>query len=1006
MASIPENMRHLPVYITETDQGGPWLDVDSGWVRQAYAEIDAWNQQPNNQQIRALALFRWPKLDRWSISGKTGVMEDFRKALREDYRWQGSGVEIDLRKQSVRYGQEIPVQKPAKPKTPPHRAEWLDDRFPARLPAGQVVTVPITVKNNGTEPWTPGGDHPFRMCYRYYRNRRQLALGVEKELKTELPQPVAPGEAVTVPLRVALPDQAGNYTFEVDLVQEGVASLKELGSPVLTRWLTVEAPRPALPLDGPEGNTLPVPLFADMTVALPRAGTPYARRGLNQIRLIVISHTGANPRVSLQRIAETHIQHGYPGIVYDFVVDCDGQVFKVSNLEEVAQPDQKWSEQGVNVCLAGNFTALPPPLAQLDATGRLCAWLAQNLGLAPDSIVGLGELSKSESPGESFYRGASWKQILSRQVRLHLAAFRGAGETNKVHELQATVDDLRGANRALISQLKLADDERIRLDAANLRLQAELAELQQQLESQTAQMAGGVRVYKWIDRLPRDAGRYRPRRAQDVQYIVIHHTGAPPSTPLHDLAAAHRLEWPGLLFDFVVDEQGEIYQTQPLDQVVETDEPYLANALGIAFAGDFTDQTPNDEQLNTGGQLIAWLLERYPQLRIEHMKGVREFTDHPSPGEQWETGQVWKEMLLAAVRRALTGARGHDEPSEVESQLRSQLADLEHEAQVAQRASQLAQEQKTRLQNELQRLQGQLAERQQDSKAYVIPQPAMRVVVEQLPKHPTLRYERRPLSQISHLAIHHTATPPTVNPTRIAELHLAPDASRGKEAWPAIGYHYFVYADGSIDQTNYLETASYHVHRHNMYSVGIVFAGSFMNGKIPTSAQLRAGAHLVAWLMQDLNIPLARVWGHREFPDNTTVCPGSEWTLGNRWRDLLFERIEQIQAGVGVKNIRHYMLFWHRPFPGPLARQDFVNAINYIGRFRPTLGFSVQDARNAEYVTIVGNEAGISGAEEKSLRNSGCRVERIAGRDEEETSRMLAELANLGRRFRSFDVDF
>jgi putative cell wall-binding protein len=70
------------------------------------------------------------------------------------------------------------------------------------------------------------------------------------------------------------------------------------------------------------------------------------------------------------------------------------------------------------------------------------------------------------------------------------------------------------------------------------------------------------------------------------------------------------------------------------------------------------------------------------------------------------------------------------------------------------------------------------------------------------------------------------------------------------------------------------------------------------------------------------------------------------------------------------------------------------------------LGFSVQDARNAEYVTIVGGEAGISAAEEKTLRASGCKVERVAGRDEEETSRMLSELASQGRRFRTFDVDF
>ncbi len=148
-----------------------------------------------------------------------------------------------------------------------------------------------------------------------------------------------------------------------------------------------------------------------------------------------------------------------------------------------------------------------------------------------------------------------------------------------------------------------------------------------------------------------------------------------------------------------------------------------------------------------------------------------------------------------------------------------------------------------------------------------------------------------------------------MGPARIAELHVAADQGRGKEPWPGIGYHYFIHADGSIEQTNYLETASYHVLRHYGYSVGIVFAGSFMNGKIPTSAQLRAGAHLASWLMQELNIPLARVWGHREFPDNMTVCPGGEWTQGNRWRDLLFERIEQIDKGIGLKSARHYMLF-------------------------------------------------------------------------------------------------
>jgi hypothetical protein len=90
LAAVPTTMRHLAVYLTETDQVTPWLDRNTGWVQRAYGEINSWNQQPGNQQIRALILYRWPRLDRWLIEGKTGVIEDFRAALRNEYRWQGA----------------------------------------------------------------------------------------------------------------------------------------------------------------------------------------------------------------------------------------------------------------------------------------------------------------------------------------------------------------------------------------------------------------------------------------------------------------------------------------------------------------------------------------------------------------------------------------------------------------------------------------------------------------------------------------------------------------------------------------------------------------------------------------------------------------------------------------------------------------------------------------------------------------------------------------------------
>ncbi len=584
---------------------------------------------------------------------------------------------------------------------------------------------------------------------------------------------------------------------------------------------------------------------------------------------------------------------------------------------------------------------------------------------------------------------------------MHLAVLAGGAEHVRGAEQVAELEALTEERSALSEELsRLRREQRVQTEFVE-QLKVELADVQQQLRLRTGVEEGRPTIEDVIARLPRDASRYVLRSPEQVHHVVVNQTGVSPSTPLERLADAHIRDWPGLLYDFVIDDSGTIFQTQPLHEVVATEQPHLADAINIAFAGRFDDLPPSEAQLHAGGRLVAWLINRFPHVSIEEVKGLCELIEHESPGSQWLAGTMWKLQLLAAIRRAA----GLVDPSEVETELRARLAEHEQRIQLMERNAESLQQQRQRLAADNELLRKQVAAKP-TSTPYPVPKPPLRMMAEQLPRHPTLRYERRPLPQITHIAVHHTATLPSIGPMRIAELHVNADPGRGKDAWPGIGYHYFLHADGAIEQTNTLETVSYHVFQHDTYTVGIAFAGSFMNGKMPTSAQLRSGAHLIAWLMQELNIPLARVWGHRDYPDNITVCPGSEWTGGLRWREQLFHRIEEMNRGVGIKAIRHYMLFWQRSFPGPLARQDFINAIGYVARFRPTLGFSVEDARNAEYVTIVGNEAGISVDVEETLRNSGCKIERIAGRNEDESGRMLTELARLGRRFRTFEVDF
>lgn len=1048
LEAVPASMRHLPALLTEVGQAEPWADSNNGWVQAMYAEVDAWNRQPGNQPIRAAALFRWPRLDRWFIAGKQGVEEDFRQSLANEYRWQAEELATGPEGQQHGSGQEagtlvvtasdhspagvaddgptLPASasqnvaaKNAAGNTPlrsrrerrrqaeprAYQIEWLGEQFPERMLAGRAITVPVTLKNTGTITWTWGGGNPIRLGYRYYRNRRQLPLVLTRDRRTDVPQDVAPGQSVTIDAHIALPEEPGNYTLELDLVHEGIAWFKEKGASPLTRWLTVEAPAlEGRPDNDEQGIQLPVRLFTDISMRLPRSGAPYARRNLNQIKYIVVSHTGMHPQLGLDRIARAHIKRGYPGIAYDFVVDAAGEILKTTELEDIAQPDQLWSEQGVNICLTGNFHQGAPPLQQLDAAGRLCAWIAQNLGMTADAIVGLGELIASDSPGESFYRGAAWREVLRRQVRLHLAALgMGATDSTQLQGLETQIAELEARNQQLHLRIDYEHNETERLQSTIDHLQAELRDLNRKLEAQPTVVDGGLRLEVMIDRLPRDTSRYVARSADSVHMLVIHHTGLANDTSLQVIAASHRKDWPGILFDFVIDANGTIFQTQPLDQVANATEPYVRSAVQIAFAGDFAQSgEPAPAQIAAGGRLLVWLRQCFPNVPAQGVSGLSEHIETVSPGKEWNSGRTWKRALLiaAGIIPATT------ESDALVRDLQQQVMRLENQLASAVSDTSEALEQRSLLVMEKNQLRSELETRVTAIQPFIVPKPALRVLVEQLPKHPTLRYERRALNQITHIAVHHTAAPPRMGPARIAELHVAADPGRGKEAWPGIGYHFFVHEDGSIDQTNYLETASYHVFRHYGYTVGIVFAGSFMNGKIPSSAQLRAGSHLIAWLMQELRVPLARVWGHREFPDNQTVCPGGEWTQGNRWRDLLFERIEQIMNGSGLKTTRHYLLFWQRELAGQTGHEDLVNSLAYIARFRPTVGFSPEEARAAEYVTIIGSEVGVSRSVEHMLVQAGCKVERLAGRDGAETGLLLSELVRAGRRFQSFESDF
>ncbi len=248
MAAIPASLRDRPVYLTETDQYGAWLDDNTGWVRNAYREIDTWNQDPANQPIQALILFRWiignasdPQQVGWAISNKPGVQTDWLEAMNNAY------------------AVVLPAAKPA------YLVEWPEVGAPGRMEPGSTVTFALTVRNAGRQPWAQTGAQAVRVGYRWYGAD---GAAIEGEERANLPRKVEPGQTVSVAaMAVQAPLRPGFYVLELDLVEGTSTWFADKGSPTWrqenvrigdryrVKWLQVDAPQ-----EGIESETVTVPV--------------------------------------------------------------------------------------------------------------------------------------------------------------------------------------------------------------------------------------------------------------------------------------------------------------------------------------------------------------------------------------------------------------------------------------------------------------------------------------------------------------------------------------------------------------------------------------------------------------------------------------------------------------------------------------------------------------------------------------------------------------------------
>ena len=460
MNVIPWSMRHLPVYLTETDQNEPWRNENIDWVKRAYGDVDYWNKLHPFRPIRNLILYRWSKSDRWYIDGKQGVIEDFRESMVPRYRW-------DM------------YQK----KAPPYRAEIHVLRNPKTATVKETLEIPLAIRNVGSLFWAQGGDQPVSIGYHWLDadgNRVDAP-----DIRTVLPHDVAPGEWVRVRIAVGVPSVPGKFILVLDLVHEGVTWFGDKNSRTIKRPVQVKPIDKGSPLDAiwkylqklkqededlkryyvsPEGlaqgivetdvksivvpndgESLPVdhdlavpkPAMLEVVDLLPkREPAPrdpnapedpnaipdyYQPRELSQITHITVHHSAAPGTILPSRIARYHVfskSHQWPGIGYHFYIMPDGTLYHTQDMHLISWHVYRNNSYTVGVCLAGNFTREVPPPRQLDATARLIAWLMEALNIPLEYVLGHKEFPKNATacPGRQWDHEKHWKDMLMKAI--------------------------------------------------------------------------------------------------------------------------------------------------------------------------------------------------------------------------------------------------------------------------------------------------------------------------------------------------------------------------------------------------------------------------------------------------------------------------------------------------------------------------------------------------------------------------------------------------------------
>ena len=110
-------------------------------------------------------------------------------------------------------------------------------------------------------------------------------------------------------------------------------------------------------------------------------------------------------------------------------------------------------------------------------------------------------------------------------------------------------------------------------------------------------------------------------KRKETNGIIMHHAAAEKCTA-DDIHRWHIANgWSGIGYHFFVRKDGSVYRGRPIDVTGAHTYGKNSDSIGICFEGNFEKENMPENQKNAGIELVAYLLELYPQITFisKHM---------------------------------------------------------------------------------------------------------------------------------------------------------------------------------------------------------------------------------------------------------------------------------------------------------------------------------------------------------------------------------------------------